>query len=230
MCDQRERLIGYLYDEDGDAAERGALDAHLVQCADCRREIQDLRRVRADLLAWDVPGTPDVWRPFSAQEPRAWWTQVPAWALASAAGLLLMAGLAGGVSARAFAPAPAPLVVEAPTRSDGAGGVTPTDLAVAQERILEIVRLELEQRARPAATRSADVRLTNANVSDGALRHVDELSRDSTMLEAVSMIYEQSLADRSRIDQRLKQLQQQVDQLMNLAMAAGTQSPGGSPR
>lgn len=230
MCDQRERLIGYLYDEDGDAAERGAIDAHLVQCADCRREIQDLRRVRADLLAWDVPGTPDVWRPFSAQEPRAWWTQVPAWALASAAGLLLMAGLAGGVSARAFAPAPAPLVVEQAT-AQVAARLTPVELAAAEQRILELVRLELDQHAQSVAMQPAGVRLADASVDAGALRRVHELSRDSTvMLEALSLLYEDGIDQRSRTDQRIKQLQQQVEHLTQFMLTAGTSSPGGDPR
>ena len=40
MCDDRERLIGYLYDE-CDAVERRTIDAHLQECADCRAEYHD---------------------------------------------------------------------------------------------------------------------------------------------------------------------------------------------
>ena len=226
MCDERERLIGYVYDE-CDAGERQTIDTHLTQCADCRDEIQALRRVRADLLAWNVPGAPDVWRPFAPEAPRAWWSQVPAWAMASAAGLMLMAGLAGGVTARAFVPQAAPVIVEAPMRSGVAAAVPAADLAAIQASLLDLVRAELEQRAQPTAERPASVRLASTSVDDGALRRVDELSRDSSeMLEAVSLLYEQNLADRSGIDQRLKLLQQQVDQLMTLVMTAGTQSPG----
>ena len=54
MCDERERLIGYVYDE-CEAAERRAVESHLEECVDCRQEIAALRSVRQDLLAWAVP-------------------------------------------------------------------------------------------------------------------------------------------------------------------------------
>ena len=74
MCDDRERLIGYVYDE-CDGRERREIEAHLETCHTCRREITGLREVRQDLLAWDVPDTPSVWRPFAPQ--RAPITQLP---------------------------------------------------------------------------------------------------------------------------------------------------------
>ena len=50
MCNEREKLIGYLYDE-GDSSERDAVRQHLETCAECRSEIGSLRSVREDLVA-----------------------------------------------------------------------------------------------------------------------------------------------------------------------------------
>lgn len=104
MCNQRERLIGYIYNE-GDAAELREVKQHLDECAECRTEVGALRNVRDDLLSWDVPPTESVWRPFAVAPVAsvAWWRQVPAWTLAAAASVVLIAGFAGGVVAQGFA-------------------------------------------------------------------------------------------------------------------------------
>src|SRR3989337_264551 len=98
MCNQRERLIGFIYGEDS-VADRGEVQQHLDTCAECRAEIAALRSVREDLLAWDVPPAESVWKPFVAPAPIApWWRQMPAWALATAAGVMLLSGFAGGAA------------------------------------------------------------------------------------------------------------------------------------
>src|SRR6187397_3012062 len=103
MCNERDRLIAYLYDE-CDAREREAVREHLDACDECRTEVAGLRSVREDLLAWDVPAHESVWRPFAVAPPRTWWRQVPAWAMAAAAAVVLVAGAGGGVAAHAFMP------------------------------------------------------------------------------------------------------------------------------
>jgi TolA-binding protein len=75
---------------------------HLDQCPDCRAEIAGLRSVRNDLLAWEVPAHAPVWRPFVAAPVVPWWKQVPAWALAAAAGVVLLLGATGSVVAQAM--------------------------------------------------------------------------------------------------------------------------------
>ena len=97
MCNEREQLIGYLYDE-GDAAEREAVRRHLETCAECRAEIASLRSVREDLTAWEVPEHGSVWRPFTAAPTPPWWHHVPQWAMAAAAGIVLATGVAGGLA------------------------------------------------------------------------------------------------------------------------------------
>ncbi|MCC7186490.1 MAG: zf-HC2 domain-containing protein [Acidobacteria bacterium] len=131
MCDQRERLMDYLYDEAA-PTERKVVEAHLESCGDCRDEMRAFRRVREDLLAWDVPHYESVWTPFAPTAVAPWYRQVPAWAMSAAAGVMLLLGTAGGFAAQAVmanrmtaqtpqvtevaqveTPAPAPLVVPA---------------------------------------------------------------------------------------------------------------------
>jgi hypothetical protein len=104
MCNQRERLIGFIYNE-GDAAELREVREHVEACAECRVEIGALRNVRDDLLAWDVPPSEPVWRPFTPAPPVApvaWWRQAPAWTMVAAASVMLVAGFAGGAVAHGF--------------------------------------------------------------------------------------------------------------------------------
>jgi Putative zinc-finger len=89
-CNDKERLVAYLYGE-ADDRERAVIDAHLAGCAACAGEVDGLRTVRLDLAAWQPPETDLGFR--IVREPvtptRRWW-QVPAWAPAAvAAGLLL---------------------------------------------------------------------------------------------------------------------------------------------
>jgi hypothetical protein len=107
MCEDKELLVGYLYDDLADG-QRVAFETHVRGCAECRTELKALRGVRADLAAW-APPEPDFGfrmisvrggrdaaaadlRPVVAppvQSWRAWWT--PAAGLAAAAVLVLAA-------------------------------------------------------------------------------------------------------------------------------------------
>jgi len=143
MCNEREQLIGYLYDE-GDAAEREAVRRHLEKCAECRAEIASLRSVREDLTAWEVPEHGSVWRPFTAAPTPPWWHQVPQWAMAAAAGIVLATSVAGGAVTHAFMPHATP-VAQAQTAPAGATQVTaPAELAAMQQEIIRL-RAELGQ-------------------------------------------------------------------------------------
>jgi anti-sigma factor RsiW len=104
MCEDKELLVAYLYDDLADG-DRARFESHLRGCAACRTELRGMREVRADLAAW-APPEPDfgfrVVRggrdaaerdPMPAPAPvsawRAWWT--PAAGLAAAAVLVLAA-------------------------------------------------------------------------------------------------------------------------------------------
>ena len=58
-CDEKERLVGYLYEECS-AAERSAVEAHLARCAVCAAELDGLRDVQG---TWPTGTRP---RPTSA--------------------------------------------------------------------------------------------------------------------------------------------------------------------
>src|SRR6185436_15440802 len=102
MCEQRENLIPYPYDE-ADANERRAVEQHLESCETCREELRAFRDVRQDLLAWDVPAHESVWKPFVTARPQPVWRAMPAWGLAAAAAVVFAIGGAGGYAGRVLA-------------------------------------------------------------------------------------------------------------------------------
>lgn len=147
MCNERERLIGFVYDE-ADARERAAIEAHLSECGDCRSEIDGLKSVRQDLLAWSVPKHDPVWRPLAPPRPTPTWRDVPAWMLAAAAAVVLCAGVTGAVASRLLLP-PAATATGAMTASAVAGAPSATDnAAAAQVSITDAQLRALEQRLR----------------------------------------------------------------------------------
>ena len=58
MCDSKELLVSYLYDE-LDAAEREEARRHLASCAECRAEVAGLRATQRHLATW-APPEPDL--------------------------------------------------------------------------------------------------------------------------------------------------------------------------
>ncbi len=90
-CDDKERLISYLYDEGGDD-DRAAVDTHLATCAACRSEVAELRSLRVEIGRWQPPDADFTVRIVREPSARAWW-RVPTWATAAlAAGLVLALG------------------------------------------------------------------------------------------------------------------------------------------
>ena len=153
MCDERERLIDYLY-EACEADERRRVEAHLLSCEGCRDEIRGLRAVRLDLLGWDVPEHGSVWKPFAPARPVPWWREVPVWALAAAASVMFLLGIGGGLVARQWTPVQA-AAAQAPTVSappiTPAPVLTAADLAAVEQRIAQTVQARLDARVQPVA-------------------------------------------------------------------------------
>jgi len=151
MCHERERLIAYVYD-DCDAPERRAVEAHLEGCAACRAETSGLRRVRQDLLAWEVPDRDSVWRPFAPARVAPWWQGVPAWAMAAAALAVFTVGATGGVVTHALMPdrqvAAAQPVAD---RAVVTAAVSPVELTALEARMLQALRTELDTRLPPTS-------------------------------------------------------------------------------
>jgi anti-sigma factor RsiW len=147
MCDQRERLIGYVYDE-CDEDERRTVETHLKACETCRDEIGSLRGTRLDLMAWQVPPHEPVWRPMAAPRQAPSWRDVPAWAMAAAASAIFLTGAAGGVATRVLWPvaSQAPMAAAAYAPAAVPASVTTSDLAQFREALLTDVRSEMDRR------------------------------------------------------------------------------------
>jgi hypothetical protein len=92
-CQDKERLVSYLYDEHTDA-ERDAVEAHLARCRDCSDELAELGGVRQHLAAWRTPEIDLGFRVVreslaAAGRPSRW--RVPTWAAWPAAAVLALA-------------------------------------------------------------------------------------------------------------------------------------------
>jgi hypothetical protein len=140
MCDKREHVLDYLYDECG-PAERPRVEAHLAECESCRDELRGWRSVRTDLLAWGVPEQPSVWTPFAPPRVAPWYRQVPAWAMAAAAALVFAIGGAGGVVARSAV---------ATLSAGRAASPAATAPAMTEQQVRDIVRAEAQAMAASA--------------------------------------------------------------------------------
>jgi hypothetical protein len=198
MCDERERLLEYVYGESA-PADRLQIEAHLTDCHVCRAEISGLRGVRDELLAWDVPSHEPIWRPIGAAPVISIRRVFPTWALAAAAGLVFTAGLAGGLAVRGVDPlasgeVPAPAQTTAssssapglsPASTTGAAVVTTADLARMEAAILERVRSEFEERIRSASASQRPQAPAMTRVSTGAAgADPDLLARRVAALES----------------------------------------------
>ena len=214
MCEERERLIGYVYDE-CDQTERHAIEAHLQSCPICRAEIGGLRKVRQDLLAWDVPQQPPVWRPAVPVPARVSpWSAIPAWAMTAAAGLLLMVGAAGGAVTYALLPARTVEVAAAPVASPARASAPSADAARIATLEQRLGQLEKTAAAlQPVATRPDASELVNVKATvNSILRRMDDL--DMTMVRTTF-----DTADVRREQQRL-------NFIMKTSLGAPTDAPG----
>jgi anti-sigma factor RsiW len=179
MCEERERLIGYVYDE-CDPAERQAIEAHLESCHTCRREIAGLRSVRQDLLTWDVPAHESIWRPAAPPRVESPWKRIPAWAMAAAAAAILAVGAAGGATTYALFPRPAMTTAQVATPAVAAVPAThgADELAVLEQRVLAKARAEMESRLEAVSTRAPRPAASPATVSS------DDVMRELTALRS----------------------------------------------
>lgn len=218
MCDDRDKLIDYLYEEVS-ASERRAFDAHLSACDECRDELRAFRDVRTDLLAFDVPEHGSVWKPFVTPVAAPWWKQVPAWGLAAAASLVFAAGVGGVMTGRMLMPAPAAAPMQAQVQAAPAPQATAQTIAATPEQ----VRI-LEERIAQLERTSQQPRTTAASVSNVLLTRdeIDSLIKESEgrinqrtatkLYRAMIDLANQHQRDKSDLTQQINAAQSQTYQ------------------
>lgn len=204
MCTERDRLVDYIYNE-CDAAERERMQRHLDSCHECRAEVASLRAVREDLLAWDVPAHESIWRPIAQAPVLPFWRQVPVWAMAAAAGLVLFLGGTGGAVAHAFMPN---LSAETTTASVSTPIADPARLASAS--------LDLTPFERQVAEVTQQVGALNARVERASNR-----TQLVVGLEGDHNAMTQRIADLQNENQRLTETNQALrDQIKSIYLNA----------
>lgn len=173
QCGDGEGLVAHVY-EDGEIAVREAVARHLEQCASCRAQVEGLRQTRRHLDAWTPPAPTlgfeigEAIDPTGASAPwheRAlpWWrAPLPAWAQAAAALLVFGAGLAVGLA-----------------RDAGNASLAPTQAAVAEVSLPDLVALEERVRAEMADLRRVSAAVTPPSPDAAILRRVEELVAES---------------------------------------------------
>jgi hypothetical protein len=195
QCDDKEQLVAYLYDE-LDEVTRRRIDEHLWVCATCAAEVSGLSGVREELAGWAppeadlgfslVPRVRDEAPPPVPAPTHGWrLPEVPAWAQAVAAVLVMAAGLAianvqirynadglvvtTGWMARPTAPAPS-----------GATAVAGSASAEGEWRpALAALESTLRDEIRAARTAAAPADASNTKGADVAMRRVAQLIEES---------------------------------------------------
>jgi len=193
MCNEREKLIGYLYDE-CDVSERAAVQRHIETCAECRVEIASLRSVRGDLAGWQVPEHESVWKPFVAAPTPRWWQHLPQWALAAAAGIVIVSGAAGGAVTHAFISHDSQSATTVPV---GATEVRETKQLAAMQQQIEMLRAELAAVSKPTQP-VAVVASTPAAYEDSHKAFVRELAELRMQSERQTLAVESLFANRNQ--------------------------------
>jgi len=218
-------LIGYVYDE-CEPVERAAVQEHLETCAECRTEIAALRSVRSDLQSWQVPDSEyvSVWRPFAPAPAPSWWQQVPRWAMAAAAGVVMMSGAAGGaVSYMVLNQQP----VQASSQTAAVqpvSAVTVNDVNALEQRLRTLVKVEVDRlntqvqlvSSRPAVQMSAEQEVAFHTAFD---RQLGELrATNDKQVDAINALYNKLGQMQVGFDIRHEFLKTRVT---NLASAVG---------
>ena len=229
MCDDRERLLGYLYNECDDA-ERRDVEQHVQSCETCREELSGLRATRQDLLAWDVPEHGSVWKPFVPPKVAPRWRDIPAWAMAAAAAVTFVVGAAGGVLTHAMLEknvAAADQVASAtpsPVATQPVSARVPqAELSAMEQRMLSDMRAELAslQRQNRTTVPTQLVGMGPQEVTD-RINTSEQRQFDSmfTMNNYLAVL-------KKNTDTQINALTQKVDALSNIVNALLTQQQSG---
>jgi anti-sigma factor RsiW len=220
--DREQTLIAYLYD-DIEPAELATFDAHLATCSRCRRDLDALGGVRAQLAQWSPPEpnftVHDRQPAMLNHHSTSWWRTVPVWAQVAAALLFLGVSAAianldirydrNGLTLRTgwSRPAVKPEGANAPIAAN-AGGNAPwrADLTALEAQLRSEIRGARQAAAQPLQARSAPadvdvLRRVRALVDESERRQQRELAL--RIAEVFRDINAQRKADLTKIDRNL---------------------------
>lgn len=237
MCN-KEHLVSYLYD-DLSASDRAAFEAHVDGCAACRGELRELQQTRQHLAAWSPPEPAfDIRVARRADPAPRRFAFVPAWGLAAAASLLVLAGAAAianlevrvgadglvvrtgwaapseGHESAASAPGAEAVTVSAP---GGAPAEWTSELRALEARLREI---EQDRAAASQAMRApaAAVTAKDADVLEARLRRViaeGEARQRTEMARQISQVWKDfngvRASDFVRVQESLDRVQGQTN-------------------
>jgi hypothetical protein len=212
MCDSKELLVSFLYDEIDPAAKRD-FQKHLATCVECRGELAELGATRAQIAMWTPPDADLGFRIVrEAESPkRGWFSLSPAWGLAAAAMLLLAIGAAvANLDIRYGSDG---LVVRTGwnhATDTVAASVTPVDWKAKADQLDQ--RLRGLERAMAARPQSSPVQ--NASVSEQRVRDIvgqsetrQQRAVSTRLTELIREVDAQRRLDLATIDQGLTRLQ-----------------------
>ncbi len=224
--DRDATLIAYLYD-DIDPVERATFARHLGACMACRRELSALGGVREMLGRWAPPepgftriplGAPSAERSQRAGPHRRGWRDIPAWAQAAAAILIVgaSAGLANldvrydaqGLSVRTgwskpVVNQPAPSVDRAAAAATVS--ITREDLAALEQKLRQEFATTTASAPLHAGTDSDVLRRVRAMLDESEKRQQRELAL--RVAEVMQDVRSQRASDLRRIDASLNGFQ-----------------------
>jgi hypothetical protein len=225
MCDSKELLVSYLYDE-LDASAKRRFETHVLSCAECREEVAALRTTRSEIALW-TPPEPEfgfrIVRGAAAPPAVPRFRITPAWGLAAAAVLVMAIGAAianlevrfgtDGLSVRTGWQHD-PIATAGVTSA--AGGVSPVDWKAEAERLDKRVR-DLEQTLTRTPANAIQNAAAPAASDDQVLQRVRELVGQSEarqqrvlatrMAELTRDFDAQRRVDLAAIDQGMARLQ-----------------------
>jgi hypothetical protein len=220
MCDSKELLVGFLYDEIDPVSKR-TFERHLKTCADCRDELAELGATREQIALWAPPDADLGFRivrgpaePVPAPSRSRWFSFSPAWGLAAAAIIMFAIGAAiANLDVRYGSDG---LVVRTGWNhaADAQAGVTPVDWKAQAEALDRRLR-DLEQAAseRPAVQNASASALSDSELIQRVRDIVGQSeTRQQRALAArlTEMMHEydaQRRLDLATTDQRITRLQ-----------------------
>jgi len=209
MCDSKELLVGFLYDEIDPVSKR-TFERHLVTCADCRGELAELGATREQIALWSPPDADLGFRIVrGADAPRPSRFRVfsfsPAWGLAAAAIIVLAIGAAVANLDVRYGSDGLAVHTGWNHSAESQAGVTPVDWKAQAQ--------ELDRRLRD---------LEQSGLSRSAVQHASTSSEmsDAELIQRVRDIVGQSETRHDRVvATRLSELMHEVDAQRRLDLA-----------